>query len=155
MDWYLIIKTLHILSSTILFGGGITIAFFMFSSFFSHNLQEKYYAVRRTVLADMIFTTPAVIIQPISGFALMSMAGYEWNDFWLMMSYGLFILAGICWLPVVWIQVRMRNILAESIQNNQELPLLYNRLFKVWFILGWPAFIGLVAIFYLMAAKPV
>ena len=82
MDLYLIVKTLHIMSSTILFGTGIGIAFFMFISLFTDNLQHKYYAAKNTVIADYIFTFPAVIIQPLSGFALIYLAGFDWNSLW-------------------------------------------------------------------------
>lgn len=155
MDLYLIIKTIHILSSTILFGTGIGIAFFMFRSWFTDNLHEKLYAARNTVLADYLFTFPAVIVQPLSGIALIHMVGYDWTDFWLMATYGLYVLAGLCWLPVVWIQIQLKQMVAESVASNRPLPARYNKLFKLWFALGWPAFIGLAAIFYLMVAKPV
>jgi uncharacterized membrane protein len=154
LDWYLITKTIHIISSTILFGCGLGIAFFMFRSAFTDNVFEKFYAVRTTVLADYCFTTPAVIVQPLSGFALIHMAGYEWTDLWLMWTYGLYILAGLCWIPVVFIQLRLKNILAACAASGEELPPLYHRLFKIWFALGWPAFIALVVVFYLMVAKP-
>jgi len=154
MDLYLIVKTIHILSSTILFGTGIGIAFFMFRSWFTDNLQEKLYAARNTVLADYLFTFPAVVMQPLSGIALIHMVGYDWTDLWLMLTYGIYIIAGLCWLPVVWIQIQLKKIVAECLENGTELPARYNRLFKIWFVLGWPAFIGLVVVFYLMVAKP-
>ena len=155
MNLYLIVKTIHILSSTILFGTGIGIAFFMFRSWFTDNLQEKLYASRNTVLADYLFTFPAVVIQPLSGIALIHMVGYDWTDLWLMLTYGIYIIAGLCWLPVVWIQIQLKKIVAECVQNGTELPARYTKLFKIWFTLGWAAFIGLVAVFYLMVAKPV
>ena len=154
MDFYLIIKTVHIISSTILFGTGLGIAFFMFRSHFTTSLNEKYYAVRTTVLADYIFTAPAVILQPITGVWLIFSGGYNWADRWLMTTYAIYVLAGLCWLPVVWIQIRLKNILREVINSNQQLPLEYTRLFKIWFMLGWPAFIGLVVVFFLMVVKP-
>lgn len=103
MEAYLIVKTLHILSSTILFGTGIGIAFFMLRSWFTENLHEKLFAARNTVLADYYFTFPAVVIQPISGFYLIYAAGHDWTDLWLMLTYGIYVVAGLCWLPVVWI----------------------------------------------------
>lgn len=154
MDLYLTIKTIHILSSTILFGTGIGTAFFMLRSAFTQNMHEKFYAARNTVLADYLFTLPAVIIQPLSGIALIHMAGFNWNDFWLVMTYLIYFIAGLCWIPVVWIQIQLRNMIAQSINNDRELPARYFRLFKIWFALGWPAFIGLVVVFYLMVAKP-
>ena len=155
MDLYTATKLLHILSSTILFGAGIGIAFFMFRSAFTANIHEKFYAAKNTVLADYLFTLPAVIIQPLSGIALIYLGGYNWDDFWLRTTYAIYLIAGLCWIPVVWIQIQLKNMIAESIKTNTDLPSRYNKLFKIWFLLGWPAFIGLVIVFYLMVAKPV
>lgn len=155
MDIYFIIKTVHILSSTILFGTGIGIAFFMFRSHFTNDLAEKLFAARNTVLADYIFTFPAAIAQPLTGAWLVWQGGYGWLDSWLLISYIIFAFAGLCWLPVVWIQIQLKTILAQSIADNAELPQRYHQLFKIWFILGWPAFIGLVLIFLLMVFKPI
>lgn len=155
MDLYLIIKTTHILSSTILFGTGIGIAFFMFRSTYTGNLQEKFYAAKNTVLADYVFTFPAVIVQPLSGVALIYLAGYNWTDFWLTATYVIYIVVGLCWLPVVWIQIQLKNMIADALENGSELPAQYHRLSKVWLLLGWPAFIGLIIVFFLMVAKPV
>lgn len=154
MDLYLLIKTLHILSSTILFGTGIGIAFFMLRSYFTDNIHEKFYAARNTVLADYFFTFPAVILQPLTGIALIHMGGYGWHDLWLNLTYGIYVIAGLCWLPVVWIQIQLKNMISNSIKQNVALPARYNQLFKIWFLLGWPAFTGLVAIFFLMVIKP-
>lgn len=154
MDAYQIIKTLHIISSTILFGTGIGIAFFMFCSRYAKNVHEKYYAARFTVLADYIFTTPAVILQPLTGVWLILNGGYDPMALWLKASYILYILAGAFWLPVVWIQIQLRKIAAQCAKTGAVPPSQYNRLFRVWICLGWPAFLSLIAIFYLMVAKP-
>lgn len=154
MDWYFYIKTLHILSATILFGTGIGIAFFMFRSAFSQNTHEKFYAARTTVLADYFFTFPAAIIQPLSGVALIMMVGYNWTDYWLVATYIIYFVAALCWLPVVWIQIQLKNMLADALEKESALPIRYNKLFKVWFLLGRPAFVGLIVVFYLMVAKP-
>lgn len=152
---YFVLKIVHILSSTVLFGTGIGIAFFMFRSLFIADMNVKYHLVRTTVLADYIFTTPAVIIQPVTGLLLIKVGGYRWDDTCLLMTYGLHVMIGLCWLPVVWIQLQLRNLLAEAISNNTLLPSRYHTYFKVWFALGWPAFIGLIGIFYLMVMKSV
>lgn len=151
---YEAIKTLHILSAAVLFGTGIGIAFFMLMSRTTGSIPEKLYAARFTVLADMIFTLPAVIIQPLSGLWLVFNGGYGWDDIWLMASYGLYILAGLCWLPVVWIQIELKRMLVTAHADGTSLPGRYHRLFRLWFLLGWPAFIGLLVVFYLMVAKP-
>ncbi len=127
----------------------------MFRSYFTHNLQEKYYAVRNTVLADFIFTTPAVFVQPITGGYLLWRLGIPWNTPWLLWCYGLYILVGCFWLPVVCIQIKLRNILFDCLQHNKPLPPSYQRLFILWWSLGIPTFFCLIGIFYLMVVKPV
>jgi uncharacterized membrane protein len=154
-DLFALIKTLHVISSTILFGTGLGIAFFMFRSHFTDNLHEKLYAAKNTVLADYCFTLPAVIVQPLTGIALIHLAGYQWNDLWLTATYLIYVAAGLCWISVVWIQSQLKKIILDSLSQNIELPERYHRLFRLWFVLGWPAFIGLVVVFYLMVAKPV
>jgi len=155
MDVYLLVKTIHIISSTILFGTGIGIAFFMFLSSYTQNLSERYFAARFTVLADYIFTAPAVILQPVSGVWLIMKGGYDPHAFWLQSTYALYLLAGLCWLPVVWIQIQLRAMLSHAVETGSELPDRYHHLFKIWFMLGWPAFLSLIAIFWLMVSKPV
>lgn len=154
MDTYLVIKTLHIVSSTVLFGTGLGIAFFMLASRYAQNTFEKYYAARMTVLADTVFTLPAVIVQPISGLWLALNGGYDPMAPWLMWTYALYVVAGLCWLPVVWLQISMKRLLAAALHNNQPPCAQYHRYFKIWFALGWPAFMSLIVIFYLMVAKP-
>lgn len=127
----------------------------MFCSMFTDNIQEKFYAARNTVLADYLFTFPAVVVQPLSGIALIHMVGYDWTDLWLMATYVIYIIAGLCWLPVVWIQIQLKEMTKHAVETGESLPERYNKLFKIWFALGWPAFIGLVIVFYLMVAKPV
>ena len=155
MDLYFIIKTLHIITSTILFGTGLGIAFFMFRSHYTNDIQEKYYAARNTVLADYLFTFPAVVLQPITGLWLISSGSFDWSAFWLVLTYIIYVIVGMCWIPVVWIQVKLKNMLSYSIDSKTPLPSQYYKLFKIWFMLGWPAFFGLIIVFYLMVAKPV
>lgn len=155
MNFYFFIKTLHIISSTIIFGTGIGIAFFMFRSCFTNDVHEKFYAVRNTVLADYFFTFPAVIVQPVTGIWLIWKAGYDWSSLWLVMTYIIYVIAGFCWLPVVWIQIQLKQILSECLITEEPLPARYHKLFKIWFILGWPAFISLIVVFFLMVFKPV
>ncbi len=155
MNTYLIVKTIHVISSTILFGTGIGIAFFMFRSHYTNNINEKLYAARGTVIADFIFTLPAVITQLTTGAWLVWKSGYHWADFWLISTYAIYVIAGLCWLPVVWIQIKLRNILMQCATTQSALPPLYFKLFQIWFWLGWPAFIGLLIVFFMMIAKPV
>lgn len=154
MDSYTLVKTLHILSSTVLFGTGLGIAFFMFSAR-TADTPGKLHAARFTVLADFVFTLPAVILQPLTGLWLAAHAGYDLMAFWLRTSMLLYLVAGACWVPVVWIQIRLKKMLSEAAANNAPLPPAYHKLFNAWFCLGWPAFLSLVAIFFLMVGKPV
>jgi len=154
MAVYSVVKVLHILSATVLFGTGLGTAFFMFRSHAMPDIQSKYNFAKTTVLADFIFTTPAVILQPITGLILIQMGGYEVFESWLLIAYGLFVLAGLCWLPVVWIQIQMKKILQACQETGDDLPERYHQLIRIWFVLGWPAFISLMVIFYLMVAKP-
>jgi len=155
MNGYFLIKTLHILSATVLFGTGLGIAFFMLRSYFSKDIQVKLYASETTVVADSVFTLPAVILQPATGIWLLGHSGYDWTQWWLVVSYILYLIAGACWLPVVWIQIQLKKILITSVKEQSFLPSRYFELFRIWFVLGWPAFLSLVAIFYLMATKPI
>jgi len=155
VSFYLLIKTLHIISATVLFGTGLGIAFFMFRSWFVDDRAQKLYAARSTVLADWCFTLPAGLVQPISGVWLMQQAGFQLHQQWVMMSLMLYILAAACWLPVVWIQLQLKVMLEQALESGEPLPARFNRLFAIWFALGWPAFVALLVIFYLMVAKPV
>lgn len=154
MDSYSVIKTIHIISGTILFGTGFGIAFFFFCAHRNTDLTTRFFAARTTVLADFIFTLPAVILQLLTGFWLIHHAGYGWSENWLVATYIIYIIAGLCWLPVVWIQIRLKTILKNCIKARKSLPDSYCRLFRLWFALGWPAFAGLVAVFFLMVVKP-
>jgi uncharacterized membrane protein len=154
MNAYLWIKTIHIITGSILFGTGLGIAFFMFRSRFTTDLQEKFYAIRTTVLADYLFTAPAVVLQPATGAWLIWDGGLTWNDRWLLATYVLYAIAGMCWLPVVGIQIRLRRIVTDCLSSGKPLPDEFDRLFRIWFLLGWPAFTALVAVFFLMVAKP-
>ena len=109
MEVYFFVKTLHIISSTILFGTGMGIAFFMFRSHFTTDNNQKLYAARSTVLADYVFTFPAAIVQPLTGVWLVWRSGYDWMSLWLVVTYILYAVAGACWLPVVWIQIQLKK----------------------------------------------
>ncbi|MGL4226172.1 MAG: DUF2269 family protein [Rickettsia sp.] len=150
---YLFINTIHIITSTILFGTGIGTAFFMWWANKTGDLNAKAYAARTTVIADLLFTTPTVIMQPVSGIILVNMLGYNYSDLWLILTFIGYIIAGSCWLPVVWIQMQLRNMALEALKQ-RPLPEKYYKLFKLWFYLGWPAFISLIIIFFLMVFKP-
>lgn len=154
MTTYELVKTLHIISSTVLFGTGLGIAFFFWRAQRNADLAARAFAARTTVLADTCLTLPAVILQPATGLWLIHTAGYDFSEPWLLLSFALYGLAGLCWLPVVWLQIQMRNMLAASLTQQTPLPAAYDRYFRCWFALGWPAFGGLIVVFYLMVVKP-
>ena len=154
MDSYLLLRLVHILSATILFGTGLGTAFFMWRADRAGDVAAIAITARHVVLADWLFTAPAVIVQPLTGFLLLREAGYEFSEGWVLLSLVLYVVAGTCWLPVVWLQKRMRDIAVGSWTAGADLPPLYHRYMRIWFALGWPAFVSLVAIFALMVIKP-
>ncbi len=154
MDLYSIVKVVHIISATIVFGTGLGIAYFMVVGQRSRDFVERRFSARATVLADYIFTLPAVIVQPTSGAWLVWKAGYDWTEFWLVGTYALYALAGLCWVPVVFIQIAMKGMLERQASEGVFNEAAFNRLFRWWFALGWPAFLGLIFIFGLMVMKP-
>jgi len=155
VDGYLLLKTVHVISAAILFGTGLGIAFFFLVGLRSSDVAGAYVAARTTVIADMLFTLTAGIVQPTSGFAMIRMAGIDPLSRWLVWTYALYALALGCWLPVVWLQLRLRNMLIAKSRGETIDEARLGRYFRIWFALGWPAFLGLVAVFWLMVAKPV
>ncbi len=154
MSAYLLLKWLHILSSAVLFGTGIGIAFFKWTTDRGGDVRTIRIISEKTVLADWIFTTPAIIIQPVTGFALMHAVGYPLWTPWILWSLLLYLLAGACWLPVVWLQYRMHNMARSADKSGTALPERYRALDRIWFCLGIPAFCALVGVFWLMVARP-
>jgi uncharacterized membrane protein len=154
MSWYLWVKWLHIVSSTVLFGTGFGIAFFFVRAQRTGNVAVIASVARDVVLADAVFTAVAVVIQPTSGLALALMAGFPLSSPWLLLSIALYLLVGACWLPVVWLQICMRDLAVAAETTSRPLTVEYKKYYRRWFALGWPAFIGVLVIFYLMVAKP-
>ena len=154
MSTYLFLKTLHIISSVILVGTGFGSAFYLFCANRSKSLEAQAVVARFVVLADWIFTTPAVIAQPLTGIALMKMAGWSFETPWIRWSIGLYLLAGACWLPVVWLQIQMKKMAEEALEKGGALPAAYWRYARWWEGLGYPAFIAMMVVYYLMVNKP-
>ncbi len=151
---YLIVKWLHILSSTVLFGTGLGSAYYMFFASRTRDAHITAAVVHRVVIADWIFTTPTIVIQPLTGFWLMHIAGYPLSSPWIAWSIGLYLLAGAAWLPVVWMQIRMRDFARLAAAAGDPLPHAYWTMLRAWVALGVVAFAALVVVFYLMVAKP-
>jgi uncharacterized membrane protein len=149
-----ILKTAHIVSSTILFGTGLGTAFHGLASNLRGDLRAIVVCNRNVVLADWLFTTPAVIVQPMTGVLLALHQGWPLDTPWLLAAVALYLFVGACWLPVVWLQIRMARIAAQCLEKGAPLPPVYRIYFRWWFALGWPAFTAMIAIFWLMVAKP-
>lgn len=151
---YLTAKWIHVLSSTLLFGTGLGSAFFMFFTNRSRDVRAIAVVSRRVVWADWLFTTPTAVLQPASGAYLMHLAGIPWTASWIAWSVALYVLAILCWLPVVWLQLRMAAMAEVAAASGGALPDRFWRHHRLWTMLGVPAFAGFVAVFYLMVAKP-
>ena len=153
-SYLLTLKLIHVLGATVLFGTGLGIAFFMWMAHRTQDAAVIAHTASVVVVADAVFTATAVIVQPVSGAFLAHAIGYSLWDSWIVTSLALYALIGACWLPVVWIQAKLRDLAGEAARNGAPLSMRYHRLFRIWFVLGWPAFIGVIAIFILMIVKP-
>ena len=157
---YLSCKTLHIISAIVLLGTGFGSAFYWFVTHWDIKRQKQkslatlLSVTRWVVRADWYFTTPSVILQPLTGIYLAWGLGYGWQTLWLRWAIILYIFAGLCWLPVVWIQIKMRNIVTQSYLENKDLPRDYWRLQTYWTILGYAAFTVMLPLVVLMVFKP-
>jgi uncharacterized membrane protein len=155
MSLYLSLKWLHILSSVLLVGTGFGSAYYMFFANRTRNVTAQAVVSTLVVRADWWFTTPTVIIQPVTGFAMAYLAGLPLSTPWLAISIALFVFAGACWLPVVWLQIRMAAMAQEAARVGNKLPDAYWRYARWWEWLGYPAFAAMLGVFYLMVVKPV
>jgi uncharacterized membrane protein len=151
---YLVAKWLHILSSTLLFGTGLGSAFYMFFASRSRDPHVAAVVVKYVVIADWLFTTPTIIFQPLSGFFMLHLMGLPITTSWVLWSLLLYCLAGAAWLPVVWMQIRMRDMARQASLRSEPLPPRYWSYLKRWIALGIVAFCALIVVFYLMVAKP-
>ncbi len=148
-------KLLHVLGASVLFGTGLGIAFFMFMAHRSKDVRVAAAISGLVVIADFVFTGSAAVLQPITGLTLAFALGLSpLKELWIVLSIALYVAVGLCWLPVVFIQIRMRNIAQEAVRTGKSLPREYRDLFRIWFWLGWPAFAGIIGIFALMIWQP-
>lgn len=154
MSLYLCLKWLHVLSSVVLVGTGFGSAFYMYFTHRSGDVAAQAVVARLVVRADWWFTTPTVFVQPATGLAMAHLAGLPLSTPWLSLSIGLFLLSGLCWLPVVWLQLRMADMAREAVRAGTPLPATYARYMRRWEALGYPAFVAMLGVFYLMVAKP-
>lgn len=151
---YEILRFVHIISATILFGTGLGTAFHMYMTHRGGDVRAIASATRLTVRADNLFTAPAAIVQPVTGIWLAVEAGYPLLSGWVLAALILYVIAGACWLPVVWIQMQTAQLARAAVEGDSDLPPRYFSLMRRWFWLGWPAFGAFAVIYWLMTTKP-
>ena len=149
-----VLRWLHVVGATVLLGTGAGIAFFMLMAHRTHQPALVAHVAGTVVVADLLFTATAVIAQPLTGLGLAYLIGWPLTEGWLLLSLGLYVFTGLFWLPVVWIQLRMRDLARAAAREGLPLPGQYHRLFRIWFACGIPAFVAVLAIIWLMVAKP-
>lgn len=153
---YLALKWLHLVGASVLFGTGMGIAFFAWFGYRAamreHNLGLLQGVLRLTVRADALFTAVAAILQPVTGALLWAAGGGSWSSPWLAWVLGLYVFVGLCWLPVVVLQVWLRDAALQA-ASVDALPASFHRRFRIWFFLGWPAFAGVLALFAVMLGR--
>jgi uncharacterized membrane protein len=151
---YLVLKFLHILGATVILGTGAGIAFFVLMA---HRSRDAAFIARTAsvvVLADYLFTATAIVVQPITGYLLLRELGLSPAERWVVASLVLYGVAGVFWLPVICMQMRMRDLAAAAAASGTRLPAAYHRLFRLWFAFGFPGFGSVLLILWLMIAKP-
>jgi uncharacterized membrane protein len=151
---YFALKFVHVIGAAVLLGTGAGIAFFMLVAHLRGNPAVIAGVARIVVLADILFTATAVVVQPITGVLLIRTVGYSFWEGWIVLSILLYGVTGVFWLPVVWMQMRMRDLAEAAVRTGEPLPRAYYRLFRWWFAFGIPAFAAVIAVFWLMIAKP-
>lgn len=151
---YLIVKWLHVMSSTFLFGTGVGSAFYLLFVVLRGDLRAIAEVSRLVVVADVLFTATTAVIQPVTGLYLVHRLHLGFEPRWIWGSLVLYVVAIGCWLPVVWIQIRLRDLAGESLRQGTTLGISFHRLFRAWILLGIPALLAFLVIFWMMVAKP-
>ncbi|MGD9967938.1 MAG: DUF2269 family protein [Hyphomonadaceae bacterium] len=154
MDYVILLRWLHVIGACVLLGTGAGIAFFMLMAHRSGDARLIAGVAHIVVIADWAFTASAVVVQPVTGYLLARMLNWPMSEGWIVLSLGLYVLTGAFWLPVVWMQARMRKLASEAAISNHALPRAYHRLFWIWFACGFPAFAAVLGIIWLMLARP-
>lgn len=148
------VKYLHLIGAAVLLGTGAGIAFFQLMAHRTGDAATIAAVARIVVIADFLFTATAVVLQPVTGVGLALLDGYSLGEGWIVLSIALYVLTGAFWLPVVWMQLRMRDLATRAAAKAQPVPREYYRLFRTWFAFGFPAFGAVLAIFWLMMTRP-
>lgn len=154
MELELVLRWLHVIGACVLLGTGIGIAFFMLMAHRTGDAKLIAHTAGIVVIADFLFTASAVIVQPITGFLLAVETGWSLTEGWILLSLALYVVTGLFWLPVVRIQMRMRNLAREAVETGNSLSGDYHRLYRTWFFFGFPAFAAVLAIIWLMLSQP-
>ncbi|MBG6204750.1 putative membrane protein [Labrenzia sp. EL_13] len=152
--WYEILRFAHVIGACVLLGTGAGIAFFMVMSNRTQDPVLIAHVAGIVVMADTVFTATAAVFQPITGYLLTREAGWPLLEGWVLVSLCLYVIVGLFWLPVVWIQIRLRRLAKRAALAGEELPAEYQRLYRIWFVCGFPAFIAVLAIVWLMLTRP-
>jgi uncharacterized membrane protein len=155
MDWMHFLRWAHIIGATVLLGTGAGIAFFMVMAHRTRDAKLIAHTASVVVIADWLFTASAVIAQPITGALLAMEMGWRLSEGWILASLALYVVTGIFWLPVVWIQHQLRNLAREAAASGNSLPERYFKLYRIWFACGFPAFFAVLAILWLMVTRPI
>ncbi|MCR6644605.1 MAG: DUF2269 domain-containing protein [Terricaulis sp.] len=154
MDWIIFLRWAHVIGACVLLGTGAGIAFFMVMAHRTKNPVLIAHTASIVVIADWLFTASAVVIQPITGYLLAQAIGWPMSEGWIVLSLALYVLIGAFWLPVVWMQARMRDLAAAAAKDDAPLPEAYHKLYRLWFAFGFPAFFAVLGIVWLMLARP-
>lgn len=151
---YLALKYVHVIGAAVLLGTGAGIAFFLLMAHLGGKPAVIAGVARIVVIADFLFTASAVVVQPVTGVLLAKTVGYSLLQGWIFWSIVLYVITGLFWLPVVWIQMRLRDLAVAAEKQSTPLTSDYHKLFRIWFAFGFPAFAAVLAIFWLMIARP-
>lgn len=154
MDVLDVLRWMHVVGACVLLGTGVGIAFFMVMAHRTGDARLVAHVAGTMVIADFLFTGTAVVAQPITGYLLARKIGWPLTEGWVALSLLLYVVTGLFWLPVVWIQIRLRDLARAAAAHGEGLPKSYYRLYWVWFACGFPAFSAVLAIVWLMLAKP-
>lgn len=154
IEWIEFVRWAHVVGAAVLIGTGAGIAFFMLLAHRSGNPTIIAHVAGTVVIADALFTATAVVLQPITGLILARLTDWPLGTPWVLLSVGLYAAIGLCWLPVVWIQWRIRNLARTAVATGTTLPSSYRRLFRLWVLLGIPAFAFILVLLWLMVSRP-
>lgn len=148
------LRFLHVIGATVLLGTGAGIAFFMVVARHTRDPAVIAHVAGTVVLADTVFTATAVFVQPITGYLLARTIGWPLTEGWIVLALALYVVTGLFWLPVVWIQLKLRDIARAAALGGTALPPAFASLYRIWFACGFPAFFSVLAIIWLMLARP-